>query len=211
MKELGEIYWEIHHKWYEESLSLAEQMTLLHKAAEEYVENLLKYGERWKSILKYDLDLLEVSSQCRKEVEGYSDGAKIFRNYIFGKLKRYGLNNDDIRIPKYSEAIISEIKEVEKWTDDDHFIPDPIPETGDKTKALPPDMIEVFDSENDYNKLMDDLIMLKTTKQIAVRLLNDENLKWVNITNKALYNHLKKKGIIKIGYSAFCKSLNKNS
>lgn len=128
MKELGEIYWEIHHKWYEESLSLAEQMTLLHKAAEEYVENLLKYGERWKSILKYDLDLLEVSSQCRKEVEGYSDGAKIFRNYIFGKLKRYGLNNDDIRIPKNSEkeSLIDRSGENENQPDVNHWNDVPI-------------------------------------------------------------------------------------
>lgn len=65
------------------------------------------------------------------------DGAQQLKDKLFGlKEKLVQLYNGADRqnlvtIKTISEAIISEIKEVEEWAGDEHFIHNPIPETGD--------------------------------------------------------------------------------
>ena len=97
MRHLAEIYWDIYHKSSEESISLSDESTMLLSAAEEYVENLLKYSDndRWKSIVTYDIDMLKTSSFIRRDVKGYSFGAELFLSYLRTELERYGLILDD--------------------------------------------------------------------------------------------------------------------
>ena len=65
------------------------------------------------------------------------DGAQQLKDKLFGlKEKLVQLYNGADRqnlvtIKTISEAIISEIKEVEEWAGDEHFIHNPIPETGE--------------------------------------------------------------------------------
>ena len=98
MKSLLEIYWNIDHKCNEESISLNDESILLHQAAEEYFENLLKH-EQWKAILKSDIEYLEASAQMRREQRGYSFGANMFLGFITKELERYGLSIDEIKNP----------------------------------------------------------------------------------------------------------------
>ena len=96
---------------------------------------------------------------CGYVIDG-KDGAQKLKDKLFDlKEKVVQLYNDADRqnlvtIKEISKAIISEIKEVEEWADDDHFIPNPIPETGDNeclkigdknppTKAEPLNIIQV--------------------------------------------------------------------
>ena len=72
---------------------------------------------------------------CGYVIDG-KDGTQKLKDKLFDlKEKVVQLYNDADRqnlvtIKTISKSIISEIKEVEELADDDHFIPDPIPETG---------------------------------------------------------------------------------
>lgn len=111
MKALLEIYKDIFRKCENEKLYFCDESYMLYKAAEEYVENLQK-NERWKYIIKYDIDLLKASSQMQRNLLNNSDkldekAVSIGERYIFGinsflytiyqEMERYGLSLDDVQ------------------------------------------------------------------------------------------------------------------
>lgn len=111
MKALLEIYKDIFRKCENEKLSFCDESYMLYKAAEEYVENLHK-NERWKYIIKYDIDLLKASSQMQRNLLNNSDkldekAVSIGERYILGidsflytiyqEMERYGLSLDDVQ------------------------------------------------------------------------------------------------------------------
>ena len=110
MKSLGEIYWDIDHECREKNISLCDEDMMLFHAAEKYVEELEKHGDRWESIVKNDIDYLNASSIGRSRVgqKGYREGAEIFLNYIRHELERYGLVIDvGVCYPEIPQDLIS--------------------------------------------------------------------------------------------------------
>ena len=184
MKSLGEIYWDIDHECLHsgKTISLMDESTMLFHAAEEYVEELLKFGDRWKSIVLHDIDYLKVSSFVRRTQIGYSRGAKIFLSYIYKELERYGLKIDD-----------------------EGDIPPVIPKSGeDEINRLPPDMIGIFKTFDEYKTFIADCKSLHKPKQIVGRLM-DFNISLDYGNTDIIHKHLKKKGIINVSYSHFCR------
>lgn len=132
MKSLGEIYWDIDHECLhsDKTISFSDETTMLFHAAEEYVEELRKHGDRWKSIALHDIDYLKASSYIRREQKGYSEGAEIFLGFIYEELERYGFKIDN--------GDILSVKETNQ--------PETIPETGENKDAND----EGGDHDNDY-------------------------------------------------------------
>lgn len=98
MKSLGEIHWDIDHQCREENISTSDESMMLFHAAEEYVEELLKH-DRWKFIIKSDIESLKVSSFIRREIKGYSHGAEMLLSYTIREIERFGYNINDIIDP----------------------------------------------------------------------------------------------------------------
>ncbi len=94
MKHLAEIYIDIDRQCNESNppISLMDESAMLLKASEEYVENLLKIGERWESVLRYDLDSLKASEKIRGSQKGFILGAEVLMHYVTEELKRYGIS-----------------------------------------------------------------------------------------------------------------------
>ena len=111
MKSLGEIYWDIDHECLhsDKTISFSDETMMLFHAAEEYVEELQKHGDRWKSIVLHDIDYLKASSFIRREQKGYSEGAEIFLDCIYQELERYGLKIEDETILSVKETNQHEI------------------------------------------------------------------------------------------------------
>ena len=106
MKSLGEIYWDIDHECLhsDKTISFSDETMMLFHAAEEYVEELRKHDDRWKSIVLHDIDYLKASSIIRREQKGYSEGAEIFLGFIYQELERYGFKIDDDDISSVKET-----------------------------------------------------------------------------------------------------------
>ena len=106
MKSLGEIYWDIDHECLhsDKTISFSDETMMLFHAAEEYVEELRKHDDRWKSIVLHDIDYLKASSFIRREQKGYSEGAEIFLGFIYHELERYGFKIDDGDISSVKET-----------------------------------------------------------------------------------------------------------
>jgi len=106
MKSLGEIYWNIDHECLhsDKTISFSDETMMLFHAAEEYVEELRKHDDRWKSIVLHDIDYLKASSIIRREQKGYSEGAEIFLGFIYQELARYGFKIDDDDISSVKET-----------------------------------------------------------------------------------------------------------
>lgn len=129
MKSLLEIYSAIFQKCETEKSNLNDEMNLICQAAEVYVEELLS-KDRWKYIIKKDIEDLKASLQMRQNYIRNHDGVDekdigIVTRYEFGidsflfmishEMERYGYNIDDVENPQ-----------VQGTTQTDN-----IPETGD--------------------------------------------------------------------------------
>ena len=242
MKSLGEIYWDIDHECLhsDKIISFSEENMMLFHAAEEYVEELQKHGDRWRSIVMHDIDYLKASSFVRREQEGYSQGAEIFLSFVYKELERYGLKIDDGDMSPVEETTqpenipetgnnecpntgedsgekgetkpltTEEIKE--KLKKIDPFIQCGDGDDGgdgdrgdDDINTLPPDMIGIFKSLDDYKTFINDCRNLHKPRQIVGRLLDVPNLSLDYGNIDTLHTHLKSKGIIKLEYSSFCR------
>lgn len=127
MKSLGEIHWDIDHQCREENISTSDESMMLFHAAEEYVEELLKH-DRWKFIIKSDIESLKVSSFCRREIKGYSHGAELLLSYTIREIERFGYNINDIIDPITHE--LSQNADVNNSMIQDTAQTEIIPETG---------------------------------------------------------------------------------
>lgn len=136
MKSLGEIYWDIDHECLhsDKTISFSDETMMLFHAAEEYVEELRKHDDRWKSIVLHDIDYLKASSFIRREQKGYSEGAEMFLDFVCQELERYGFMIDD--------GDISSVKETNQ--------PKTIPETGENKDANGED-VEHDNNYPDFN------------------------------------------------------------
>lgn len=108
MKSLLEIYKEIFLKYENDKLTLTEELKMIDQAAQDYIEKLHNH-DRWKYIIKMDIEDLKVSSQMQRnllnsdKLDGKAIG--ILNRYIFGisnfltiiyhEMERYGLRLDD--------------------------------------------------------------------------------------------------------------------
>ena len=175
MESLLEKYWNIDHQCNEDNISLCDESIMLHHAAEEYVEELLKHDDRWKSIILNDIDNLKASSFIRRTQKGYSEGAELFLSYLHHELERYGLRIDDREICSEGEI-----------------------------NKLPPDMNGIFKTLDEYKSFINDCKSLHWPKQIVERLMDCHiSLDKGNVL--VLHKHLTKRGIIKVEYSYFCR------
>lgn len=110
MKSLLEIYKEIFLKYENDKLTLTEEMKMIYQAAQDYIEKLHNH-DRWKYIIKMDIEDLKVSSQMQQNQldSGHLDEKSIGigKRYIFGisnfltiiyhEMERYGLSLDDVQ------------------------------------------------------------------------------------------------------------------
>ncbi len=110
MKSLLEIYKEIFLKYENDKLTLTEELKMIDQAAQDYIEKLHNH-DRWKYIIKMDIEDLKVSSQMQRnllnsdKLDGKAIG--ILNRYIFGisnfltiiyhEMERYGLSLDDVQ------------------------------------------------------------------------------------------------------------------
>lgn len=112
-------------------------------------------------------------------------------------------NNADkqnlITIREISDVILKEIGEVEEWANDV-----PYPEIPDDLTSLPPDMIGIFKTLDDYKTFINDCKHLHKPKQIVGRLM-DFSLSLGKGNIGIMHKHLIKKGITSVGYSHFCR------
>lgn len=111
-----------------------------------------------------------------------------------------------IPIREISDVILKEIGEVEEWANDDEGdIPPVIPKSGeDDINRLPPDMIGIFKTFDEYKTFIEDCESLHKPKQIVGRLM-DFNISLDYGNTDIIHKHLKKKGIINVSYSHFCR------
>ena len=113
MKSLLAIYSSIFQKCENEKSDLNDEVNLICQAAEEYVEELLS-KDRWKFIIKKDIDDLKASLQMRQNYIENHDGVDkktigIVARYKFGidnflfmishEMERYGYYIDEIKNP----------------------------------------------------------------------------------------------------------------
>jgi len=170
MKSLGEIYWDIDHECLhsDKTISFSDETMMLFHAAEEYVEELRKHDDRWKSIVLHDIDYLKASSFIRREQKGYSEGAEIFLGFIYHELERYGFKIDD--------GDISSVKETNQ--------PKTILETGDNIDVIDED------GEDESSDDVDDEISLPLamdTEKARCIFTAAYNEQWMNGNNTIGY------------------------
>ena len=216
MKALLEIYKDIFRKCENEKLSFCDESYMLYKAAEEYVENLHK-NERWKYIIKYDIDLLKASSQMQRNLLNNSDkldekAVSIGERYILGidsflytiyqEMERYGLSLDDVQ--ETTQPSIVPDTEAENNASLNTGEVESNSNRNDMN-SLPPEMKGIFRDTNDYISFINDCALLKKPKQIVSRLMDIPNLSLVKGNTDILYWHLRTKEIITIEYSYFCR------
>ena len=216
MKALLEIYKDIFRKCENEKLSFCDESYMLYKAAEEYVENL-HINERWKYIIKYDIDLLKASSQMQRNLLNNSDkldekAVSIGERYILGidsflytiyqEMERYGLSLDDVQ--ETTQPSIVPDTEAENNASLNTGEVESNSNRNDMN-SLPPEMKGIFRDTNDYISFINDCALLKKPKQIVSRLMDIPNLSLVKGNTDILYWHLRTKEIITIEYSYFCR------
>ena len=143
--------------------------------------------------------MVEVSYKAAEnfgKVAGYvldgKDGAQKLKDKLFGlKEKLVQLYNSAdrqnlITIKEISKAIISEVKEVEEWTDNEHFINNPIPETGENECPNTGENSEGEDSDNEVPDDVDDEIILPIamkTEKAKILFTAAYNQKWMKGNN----------------------------
>lgn len=123
MKSLLEIYKDIFQKLEKEKSSHCVETKMLCQAAEGYVENLQNF-DRWKYIIKTDIEDLKASSQMQRNLLNNSDkldrnavgigeryimGIDIFLVMVSHEMERYGLIIDGIEGLPVPETIQSAI------------------------------------------------------------------------------------------------------
>lgn len=110
MKSLLEIYKEIFLKYENDKLTLAEEMKMIYQAAQDYIEKLHNH-DRWKYIIKMDIEDLKISSQMQQNQldsahldeksigigKRYIFGISNFLTIIYHEMERYGLSLDDVQ------------------------------------------------------------------------------------------------------------------
>ncbi len=198
MKHLAEIYIDIDRQCNESKLSIAVESEMLLKASEEYVESLIKIGGRWESVLRYDLDSLKASEKIRGSQKGFIFGAEMLIRYVAEELKRYGISLSDgcyFDSHPFDEQIVN--------------VPDGgEPETPQQTEGDVTDSVKDKDGNiilhsSDIQHLKD----LKTSKEIAEYLVHVPDF-LTHGYRKKVWEYLSTNGIIKVGYSDFCKAIN---
>ncbi len=108
MKHLSEIYGDIDRQCNDSKppILLHKEADMLFEASKEYVESLLKIGERWESVLKYDLHSLKIDMEWRKNQKGFRIGAEMLICLINEELKRYGVSMPEEFLPDIVPSFI---------------------------------------------------------------------------------------------------------
>ncbi len=220
MKSLLAIYKDLFQKCENEKSSPCVETKMLCQAAEDYIEKLQSH-DRWEYIIKMDIEDLKVSSQMQRNLlknsdkldrnavgigERYIMGIDIFLVMVSHEMERYGLIIDGIENPPVPETIQPAIVPDDEAGDNISLSTEEINTNNieNDMDSLPPDLKEIFPNVSEYNEFINDCNILKKPKQIVARLM-DIHLSLEKPNTKIIYNHLKKKGIITIEYSYFCR------